>query len=273
MHWGMNDEAFAYLLQRLPAHGRKPCVIDLSYNALTDESLPSINEAESQGFAFKLEHNPFTVSRNPPTISQPPSSFLILAEPYQTITVLSKEIQKLTANVNKTTINVATVSEDVEKLRSMIEGHDRFIKKLSEQYEHMIQGTVENAFPKFRPLNQETRDWLKSAELQCDVALISEDKTEVIIGEVKSHLTMNGYTKAWRQLTARMQIILGVPGNSGAPLPAEFEKVKTCRLLVGCEKIDLDAKTKIQQTQMYLVVPSGSRYEVTCGGKPVVEPK
>jgi len=55
MHWGLNDEGLKYLLRRISELNVEPSQIDLSYNALTDESMPLLKHAEDRGFSFRLD--------------------------------------------------------------------------------------------------------------------------------------------------------------------------------------------------------------------------
>jgi len=275
---GLTDGALLHLLTMLLTHDK--CEVDLSYNALTEKSLPLLEDAQKAGFTFRLDHNVFNTqsprSHQIITPPQQPSLQPLQQSPFQPPQVnlqvslpvpsypemfpeLGKKLESLTEDVKDLTKNVNSLTDTVKI-------HEAFIKKLAANYEKMILACVLQKFPSFQSVNKETQSWAKNAELQFDLLLVSDDGTKVLIGEIKSHLTMSDYTKARQQLSARMSAIKGVQQEEDV-CPAEFRNLKEYFLLLGCEMCDGEVRNQVDRKDFLLVIPSGGRYIITRKGQ------
>jgi len=112
-------------------------------------------------------------------------------------------------------------------------------------------------------------------KLECDIILISKDKTEILIGEIKNHLSMNDWEDAREQLTVRMKVFLPESPNvndDATPRPSELRNVTKVHSLLGCEVVDQEVAKQINQKKFFLAIPSENRYIITFQGK-TISPK
>jgi hypothetical protein len=277
---GMNDVAFEKLhtLMENDLFGSITC-IDLSYNSLTNKSVPALYSLTQRQKPIKVlaTHNRFDVERLSRqelkefitrTIEQPllmQTTLSIIGNPitnddrFSISQIKDDDLRNtviLTQNqVQKTSMTVENLTKNVEKLAVRVGEQQKQIDKMFKSFEQKIITTLIDHYEGYKPIPSFE---LGLDNYQTDILLISPDRETVLIGEVKHELT----DKAFQQIKARRGALQELMKDDEPP--ESLKNIKTIICAVGAEIIPNEQfRNKCKKDKIVLVEPNGERYKIT----------
>ena len=169
---GLNDNALEYLLNSC-LKDKRDLVIDLSYNALTEKSVPLIEKLKQEkNFKFKLEHN--YIQYQNVALPSIQTTIMVSGTPPPKLEQLSQHLDDLTDDVDKLILQN-------RKMADVLKSHSNFIKKMPDILEKEVLQAVLSETD-FDELTTKTQNYVADTlKLQVDVLLISPDGLTIII--------------------------------------------------------------------------------------------